>query len=199
MNRKVIAGLLSVLYLICMSQVANSTTIDFENIPSGVYGHLDFGDMVMDSDQFLIDVLPSGPANEGNALFLFSAPGLFMTFTNNYINSFSIGFGVDMNYTDYAELYMNVFEIDGNSYSEYYLCDFVSNTSTYVGGDFLSVSSDTGIEAVVFKIATPGAFVYLDNITYETASPVPEPATMLLLGTGIAGLAGYRKRAAIKQ
>jgi len=39
-----------------------------------------------------------------------------------------------------------------------------------------------------------GIFWGMDNLQFDAANPIPEPATMLLLGSGLIGLTGFRKK-----
>lgn len=73
---------------------------------------------------------------------------------------------------------------------------------------FFGFTSDVAITSLTFSLVGPSSLLLLDNFSFGTAitttpqptTPTPEPTTMLLLGTGLAGVAAKvsRRRKATK-
>jgi hypothetical protein len=74
-----------------------------------------------------------------------------------------------------------------------------SEVSSGIVNDAISVGAPT-TAAFVFTSNTPGnTGALLDNVSFAAASvATPEPATLSLLGIGVAGLIARRRRAATK-
>ena len=77
---------------------------------------------------------------------------------------------------------------------------FVVNTPLRPGRGFFGITSDVAISSIRF-MTLPGpnqsaGIPLLDNFSFGQAQPasVPEPATLLLLGTGLAGIATRARR-----
>jgi len=67
-------------------------------------------------------------------------------------------------------------------------------TPTYTSFSFIGFTSDVPITSITIQALTGGDPV-LDNFTFgPAATETPEPATMLLLGSGLAGLAALARR-----
>ena len=74
--------------------------------------------------------------------------------------------------------------------------EMVSNNWFGTTPVFFGVTSTTAITSFSILFTDPVAdWVEFDNLTYgDTATPVPEPASMFLFGTGLVGMAGAIRR-----
>jgi hypothetical protein len=119
----------------------------------------------------------SSSSTDPGAQIQFSSNPFTATATTLTINS-GAEFGFHDNTGDTELLWDNNFLNDG-----YWYYSYTGSSSNYLWDDLSSSSSALDPLAPSFVIGTA-----------EGTSPTPEPATITLLGVGIAGLAGYHWR-----
>ena len=192
---------LVVVLILPVSAWATPITIDFDSLAeldavTNQFAGVTFTNATVLTAGSLLNDLELPPHSGQNVVFDDGAP-ILMTFTAP-IFSFS-GF-----FTYFEPVTVTAYDSANNA-----LANAVSlfSTNDALFGDtgssaneLLAVSSLTGISSVTIAGNPAGSSFVLDDVTFDTSpmapTPVPEPATLVLLATGIATrLAATRRRA----
>jgi hypothetical protein len=204
---KVMPGLLIVL-LSCMPAYASfitsagdpalssSALIDFEAQASGSFTSLTIGNVTFSTSGGQVGYVDSAFSGQYNA----SGQSLKNSYAIDAFNSLRISFasavsafGFNWGASD-TQWTLRAFD-SGNNLLEGWPMPITTSSNA---GEFYGISS-AGIAYAILDTQTvagsAGDYIFVDNFRYAPASVgVPEPATMLLLGLGLIGLAGFRKR-----
>jgi hypothetical protein len=127
------------------------------------------------------------PALSGSNILAFNSSAVSAHFPENIYFASAIG---------YVEIWMaGSYDVDTVTMTAYDASGNVLGTSTVASQDWarLSVFSPGIAKVTLDRIAGTGGTEF-DNLTFGDTRPVPVPATILLLGPGLVGLAAIRRR-----
>lgn len=182
--------------------VGSTTLIDFETQGTdgqvtNYGGSLTVGDVTFTEADNRLYVLGSGLYNTfGSTHYLnhngFSNDPVVINFASS-VSAVGMDLGWLSNWGTGPGSSMNFVFSNGETYTANVVGPLYANPTTSLG--FVGFKSDIAFSSI--SIYDPSASVMIDNFKYALSpspAPVPEPATMILFGTGLAGLVAARRR-----
>jgi hypothetical protein len=147
------------------------------------------------ADSKLYVLAPSVYSTNGKSNYLNNNAGTYPVVISFASNVSAVGMDLGWIYpwngSDSSGSTMDFVLSNGESFTNYNVPGPLATTSMSPG--FVGFSSDKPFSS--FYIVDPSRSVMIDNFAYtaKSSAPTPEPASMLLLGTGLAAHAGARK------
>ena len=205
--------LFGALLTLAISSTASAVVIDFEsgtpsNFAGGIHDSTDgyeaygFGESFLTSDSEITFSVASSPSTinlEFDLAIINSWDGSLTSVAPDYFNVTINGVSVfketfdnfslsDQSYTGTPIVYDEALW-GSNTWNDsaYHI---TLNNLSYTGS---SLEIKWFADGAGWQASTDESFG-IDNVTLTFANAVPEPTTMLLFGTGLAGLAGYRRK-----
>lgn len=205
MKKLLIVIALALTFLFGITSGSQAVTIGFEELTLGSsHASIAYADVTFTNNMgnLNVDSSPGAPLS-GNVILgpntNTAGEWYVATFSISGVNNVSVDLG-DWD-ADYDTLELYAYDSGNNLIGS----DSALNDWTTYGGLTLSVSTLTDIAYVHFNetgnhdhwTGFPGS-IYFDNFTYN-AKAVPEPATFILLGSGLLSLVAWRRKAGNKR
>ncbi len=205
MKKKLLAGLATGVFMFCIIGIANATVIfsdnfDNENNGKAELNYSDFTNWTISDGT--VDLIGNGDWQLGQD----SSHGLFIDMDGSTYNAgkmlstqffdlaagdYSLSFDLAGNHRNSSPETVTV-QANIGILSQNYSLARDANFSTFT--EYFTLVDTTNISLSFEGLGVDNVGMLLDNVLLERVDPVPEPATMFLFGTGLAGLVGSRLR-----
>ena len=172
--------------------LAGGTVLTFDSVASGTYSSIALSGVTFSADAgnlIWIDNAYIGQFNTFGTQSLHNNydPQSFNTLTMTFSSPVS-AFGFFWGASD-SQWTLNAYDAS-STLIESFLLPVTGGSNA---GDFVGLI-DPGIASATL-VGTGGDFIFIDNFAFSGASSVPEPASMVLLGSGLVGILWLRRRA----